>query len=130
MGAVKANILIDEMGGFPKPRVVRAEVKVRKFSIGKFEYKIPVALIGEARFLVIEASKLDMGLIKSAQKVNVQIDFYAVAQVPIITYESSGCGTACDSYHWKDGLRIYSRNLKKLALMKMLKDRGEASGSG
>ena len=127
---MKANILIDEMGGFPKQRVIRAEVKVRKFSIGDVEYKIPVALIGEARFLVIESSKLDMDMIKSAQKVNVKIDFYAVEQVPIITYESSRCGNMCDSYYWKEGLRVYSRNLKKLALMKMLKDRGEVSGSG
>lgn len=54
-------------------------------------------------------------------KKSIKIDFYAVAQVPIITWGLSGCGTECDKPDWDGGYRIYVRNLKKLALKEILK---------
>ncbi len=123
---MKANILIDELAGFIKPQVLRAEVKKRKFKIGDVEIYLPVALVGEARFIVMEAHKLNMS-VKSEEGKRIKIDFYAVAQVPIITWELSGCGTECDKPDWDEGYRIYVRNLKKLALKEILKE-GVKSG--
>ena len=123
---MKANVLIDKMAGFIKPQVIRAEVKKRKFTVGGESLYLPVALMGEARFIVIEFNKLNMS-VKDNNGNPMKIDFYAVAQVPIITWELSGCETECDKPNWNEGLRIYARNLKKLALKEMIRG---AKGGG
>ena len=127
---MRAKVLIDDLAGFVRPKVITAEIKKKAFEIGGEKFYLPVALVGEARFLVVEAFKL-----KELGKTG-DFEFYAIAQVPVITWEGYGCDgkniwSDCNEYDWVAGLNRFILNMRRLSIgivIKSMKENIKESG--
>ena len=95
----KRKVLITEITGYLGKDVFYVGVYGKKFVIDEEEVVIPICYIGDTPFFLIEGYKVGRR----------DMDFFAVAQAPLIPY-----GDDIVEVDWKEGLRRYKRNLKKV----------------